>query len=129
MNLPIRLSKSSREPIYHQIENQIKALIASGQLKTGDPLPSIRLLAKELEISSITIRRAYQNLEYSGFIQTSQGKGTFVADVDAEMKTSMANQAVEEAILKAISTARQHELTNEEIMRMVETLLQKEDNE
>ncbi|WP_404406944.1 GntR family transcriptional regulator [Jeotgalibacillus malaysiensis] len=129
MNLPIRLSKSSREPIYHQIENQIKALIASGQLKTRDPLPSIRLLAKELEISSITIRRAYQNLEYSGFIQTSQGKGTFVADVDADMKTSMASQAVEEAILKAISTARQHELTNEEIIRMVETLLQKEDNQ
>ncbi|MFB1082544.1 GntR family transcriptional regulator [Jeotgalibacillus sp. JSM ZJ347] len=129
MNLPIRLSKSSREPIYHQIEHQIKALIASGQLTTGDPLPSIRLLAKELEISSITIRRAYQNLEYSGFIQTSQGKGTFVADVDADMKTSMASQAVEEAILKAISTARQHELTNDDIIRMVETLLQKEDNQ
>ncbi|KIL53506.1 hypothetical protein KP77_04820 [Jeotgalibacillus alimentarius] len=129
MNLPIRLSKSSREPIYHQIENQIKALIASGQLATGDPLPSIRLLAKELEISSITIRRAYQNLEYSGFIQTSQGKGTFVAEVDPAMKTSMASQAVEDAILKAISTARQHEYSDEGIIRMVETLLQKEDNQ
>jgi GntR family transcriptional regulator len=129
MNLPIRLSKSSREPIYHQIENQIKALIASGQLTTGDPLPSIRLMAKELEISSITIRRAYQNLEYSGFILTSQGKGTFVAEVDPDRKSTMASQAVEEAVLKAITTAKQHELTNEEIIRMVETLLQKEDNQ
>ncbi|MBM7578587.1 GntR family transcriptional regulator [Jeotgalibacillus terrae] len=129
MNLPIRLSKSSREPIYHQIENQIKALIASGQLATGDPLPSIRLLAKELEISSITIRRAYQNLEYSGFIQTSQGKGTFVAEVDPAMKTSMASQAVEDAISKAISIARQHECSDEDIVRMVKTLLQKEENQ
>ncbi|PPA71097.1 GntR family transcriptional regulator [Jeotgalibacillus proteolyticus] len=128
MNLPIRLSKSSREPIYHQIENQIKALIASGQLSTGDPLPSIRLLAKELEISSITIRRAYQNLEFGGFIQTSQGKGTFVAEVDADMKTTMANQAVEESIRKAISTARQHELSDIEIIHLVEALLKKEEN-
>ncbi|WP_026691019.1 GntR family transcriptional regulator [Alteribacter aurantiacus] len=127
MKLPIRLSKSSREPIYHQIENQIKTLIASGQLITGDPLPSIRVLAKELEISSITIRKAYQNLEYNGFIQTSQGKGTFVAEVDPDMKAHMASQEVEEAILKAISTAKQHELSNEEILTMFKSLLQKEE--
>ncbi|QKS69873.1 GntR family transcriptional regulator [Paenalkalicoccus suaedae] len=128
MTLPIRLSKSSREPIYHQIEHQIKALIASGQLTTGDPLPSIRLLAKDLEISSITIRRAYQNLEYSGFIKTSQGKGTFVAEVDPDMKTTMASKAVEDAIMKAITTAKQHELSDDDILDLVRSLLTKEES-
>lgn len=127
MNIPIRLSKDSREPIYHQIEHQLKALIASGQLAAGSPLPSIRVLAKDLEISSITIRRAYQNLEYEGFIRTSQGKGTFVAEIDAGKKESVASQAVHDALKKAVTIARQHELSNGEISELMEAILKEEE--
>ncbi|QED46360.1 GntR family transcriptional regulator [Cytobacillus dafuensis] len=115
MELPIRLSKDSRVPIYHQIEEQIKALIAGGQLTAGTPLPSIRVLSKELEISVITTRRAYQNLEYEGFIRTTQGKGTFVAEVEAAKKESVTVSAVYQAIEEAIETALRHDYTIEQI--------------
>lgn len=115
MKLPIRLSKESREPIYHQIEEQIKALIAGGQLPSGTSLPSIRVLSKELEISVITTRRAYQNLEYQGFIRTTQGKGTFVAEIEAAKKEEVTVSAVYHAIEKAVETALRHDYTLEQI--------------
>ncbi|WP_313803975.1 GntR family transcriptional regulator [Cytobacillus sp.] len=115
MELPIRLSKESREPIYHQIEEQIKALIAGGQLPAGTSLPSIRVLSKELEISVITTRRAYQNLEYQGFIRTTQGKGTFVAEIEASKKEEVTVSAVYHAIEKAVETALRHDYTLEQI--------------
>lgn len=115
MELPIRLSKESREPIYHQIEGQIKALIASGQLKEGSPLPSIRVLSNDLEVSVITTRRAYQDLEHQGFIRTIQGKGTFVATVEKSRKEQVKMDTVMKAIENAIETARRHDFTIEEI--------------
>lgn len=115
MELPIRLSKESREPIYHQIEEQIKALIAGGHLRAGTPLPSIRAMSKELEISVITTRRAYQNLEYQGFIRTTQGKGTFVAEIEAAKKEKVTTSTVYQAIEKAIETALRHDYTMEQI--------------
>lgn len=75
MKIPIQISDESREPIYHQIENQLRTLIAGGQLPPGTPLPSIRALASELGCSVITTRRVYQNLEMSGFIKTVPGEG------------------------------------------------------
>lgn len=115
MELPISLSKTSREPIYHQIENQIKALIAGGYLKAGSPLPSIRLMAKDLETSVITIRRAYQNLEYQGFIQTEQGKGTFVAEVANEKKQQIKVTAVYQAFESALDVALSYEYTVDQV--------------
>lgn len=115
MELPIRLSKESREPIYHQIEEQIKALIAGGHLPAGSPLPSIRVLSKDLEISVITTRRAYQDLEYQGFIKTTQGKGTFVAQVDETKKEKAKVTAVYKAIENGVETALRHDYTIEEI--------------
>ena len=82
--MEIYLSNSGQEPIYAQITRQIKQQILSGQLHTGDALPRIRLLAKELRISVITTKRAYADLEAGGFIQTVQGKGSFVAGGNAE---------------------------------------------
>lgn len=115
MELPIRLSKDSREPIYHQIEEQIKALIAGGQLPAGTSLPSIRALSKELEISVITIRRAYLNLEHEGFIFTTQGKGTYVAEVETEKMKEVTTLSVYQAIEKSIETALRHDYTFEQI--------------
>ncbi|SEN85207.1 transcriptional regulator, GntR family [Mesobacillus persicus] len=123
MHLPIRLTKESREPIYHQIENQIKALISSGQLKTGTPLPSIRALSKDLEISVITIRRAYQNLEYQGFIKTTQGKGTFVADIEDALKEKVKVEAVYKAIEGAIETALRHDYTPTEVEKIFQSII------
>lgn len=115
MELPIRLSKESRVPIYHQIEEQIKALISSGQLRAGSPLPSIRVLSKDLEISVITTRRAYQNLEYGGFIKTTQGKGTFVAEISEAKMEKVKVESVYQSFEKAVEIARRHDYTIAEI--------------
>lgn len=111
MKLPIRLANDSKEPIYHQIESQLKALIAGGNLPAGSLLPSIRALSKDLEISVITTRRAYQNLEQQGYIKTSQGKGTFVADVDTSLKEEVRENAVKKAMQEAIEIALRYDYT------------------
>ena len=76
----ISISNSSGKPIYEQITSQIKNLIITGELQSGDPLPSLRFLAKELRISVISTKRAYEDLERDGFIESVAGKGSFVAD-------------------------------------------------
>lgn len=125
MQLPIRLSKDSREPIYHQIEKQLKALIAGGHLPAGTPLPSIRVLSKDLEISVITIRRAYQNLEYQEFIQTTQGKGTFVAEVDDSLKQQVKISSVYEAIEMAVETALHYDYSSDQIEKIFHDVLRR----
>lgn len=115
MSLPIRLSNNSREPIYHQIEKQIKALIAGGLLEEGAILPSIRILSKDLKVSVITTRRAYQNLEAQGFIHTVQGRGTFVAEVDQVQKDQVKETNVTQAFENAIETAYRYDYTKNEI--------------
>lgn len=123
MKLPIKLSKDSRKPMYHQLEFQIKALIASGYLEAGIALPSIRMLSKELKISVITTRRAYQNLESEGFIKTVQGKGTFVAEVHAHLKKEIKTSTVYDAFEKAIDTAFKYDYTAEQIKQIFQDVL------
>ena len=82
--MKILISNSSDEPIYEQIASQIKSLILKNELKEGEILPSIRNLAKELGISVITTKRAYEELEKEGFTETVRGKGTFVAAQNKE---------------------------------------------
>lgn len=123
--LPIRLSKDSREPIYHQIEKQLKALIAGGHLLAGSPLPSIRALSKDLEISVITIRRAYQDLEAQGFIQTLHGKGTFVAEIQNTTKEQVMTASVEKEFEQAIRNAMDYDYTADDIKRVFEETLSK----
>ena len=115
MELPIQLSKDSREPIYFQIEEQIKALIASGQLSTGTLLPSIRALSKDLEVSIITTRRVYQNLEQQGFIHSKQGRGSFVAEIEEGLKKEVKIAAVQLAFETAIDTALRHDYSVEQV--------------
>ncbi|KAA0965289.1 GntR family transcriptional regulator [Sporosarcina sp. ANT_H38] len=125
MLLPIRLSKDSREPIYHQIEKQLKALIAGGHLPAGTPLPSIRVLSKDLEISVITIRRAYQDLESQGFIETVHGKGTFVAEIQNSMKQETMTASVQAEFERAIRNAMDYDYTVDEIKTVFEETLEK----
>ena len=81
----IIISNSSDKPIYEQITDQIKNMVMSGQLKEGMPLPSMRTLAKDLRISVITTKRAYEELERDGFIATMVGKGSFVKAADTRL--------------------------------------------
>lgn len=121
--LPIRLSKESREPIYHQIEKQLKALIAGGHLTAGTPLPSIRALSKDLEISVITIRRAYQDLEAQGFIETEHGKGTYVAEIKDRLKQEVKTASVYESFERAIETALSYDYSDEEMTAIFNAIL------
>lgn len=123
MKVPIQLSKESREPIYHQIEKQLKALIAGGHLRAGAGLPSIRVLSKDLGVSIITTRRAYQNLENDGFIETIQGKGTFVATIDSKLKDATKEAAVYDAFKEAVEIAINYDYTFADMEKMFKSII------
>jgi len=125
VKLPIRLSKQSREPIYHQIEKQIKQLIASGHLQAGNPLPSIRVLSKDLQVSAITTRRAYQNLEQDGFIETVQGSGTFVKAIDTYLKDEVKLKNITKQFEQGIQTAFAYNYSQKQIQQIFNDLLKK----
>ncbi|WP_335338755.1 GntR family transcriptional regulator [Lentibacillus amyloliquefaciens] len=124
--LPIEVDEDRQEPIYHQIEEQVKALIVSGYLPADTVLPSIRALASELGCSVITTRRAYQNLEQEGYIKTHRGKGTYVQEVEQEKRSQLKEKAVQDALRQAVKTARQHEYTDVEIEKLLKIVLKEE---
>ena len=122
----IIISNSSGKPIYEQIVAQIKQLIMTDVLKEGDALPSMRTLAKELRISVITTKRAYEELEKEGFIETITGKGSFVAGKDKELIREECYRQIEALLEKACETARMNGMTLEELLDIM-TLLYKEE--
>lgn len=111
----IIISNSSDSPIYLQIIQQIKSQILSGELKEMDPLPSIRSLAKELEISVITTKRAYNELEKDGLIITVAGKGSYVAPINKEILRENKMKQIESHLSKAITEAKLIGMTFEEL--------------
>ena len=115
----IIISNQSGKPIYEQITEQIKALIISGELGEGDALPSMRLLAKELRISVITTKRAYEELEREGYVSSIPGKGSFVAGKDTEFLKEEQLRKVEEHLQEAVKAAQLCGMEKEEL---VETL-------
>lgn len=104
--MEIYLSNAGQEPIYAQITRQIKQQILSGQLRAGEPLPSIRLLAKELRISVITTKRAYEELEADGFIVTQAGRGSFVAAQNPALLREEHLKKMESCLQSAVDAAR-----------------------
>lgn len=102
----VLISNASLDPIYQQIVRQIKGQIISGELPEGEPLPSIRALARELQISVITTKRAYEELDKEGLIDTVGGKGTFVASQNQEFLREKRMKIVEGKLADAISEAR-----------------------
>lgn len=102
----IILSNTSGSPIYEQIAEQIKALIISGQLAPDTPLPSMRLLAKELRVSLITTKRAYEELERDGYLRTMTGKGSFVAGLDNDLIRGEQLRLIEDQLRAAVNRAR-----------------------
>lgn len=118
----IIISNASDKPIYEQITTQIKALIMNGQLSEGDALPSMRLLARELRISVITTKRAYEELERDGFIETVPGKGCFVAGENRELLREEQLRITEQYLSKAIESARACSLSLAQLQEMLALL-------
>lgn len=126
ITINIFISNASGQPIYDQIYSQIKSLIISGELQTGEPLPSIRNLAKDLRISVITTKRAYDELEREGFINTVAGKGCFVAEKNVELIREMNLKKIEEAMLEIIQLAAACSLSQQDLAQMYDCLTKEE---
>ena len=122
--MDIILSNSSGKPIYEQIAAQVKEQILSGTLETGEALPSMRLLARELRISVITTKRAYEELERDGFLENVPGKGCFVAVQNKELLRENQLRRVEEKLLEAIDEGRKGALSLEQLQEMLANLYQ-----
>ena len=122
INININISNSSSVPLYEQIQSQIKAQILNGQLKAGDGLPSIRSLAKELKVSIITIKRAYEELEKDGYLETVTGKGSFVASQNEERLKEVAMYEVESKLEEIIRQAKSVGMTLEEGLEIFKSL-------
>lgn len=124
--MDIFISNTSDKPIYEQIYEQLKGLMMNGTLGEGDPLPSIRLLAKELRISVITTKRAYSELERDGFIVTVAGKGSFVAAQNAQFIREETLRKIEEHLTQATTLARQSGISETELTELLSMLYEGE---
>ena len=118
----IIISNSSGQPIYDQISSQIKSMILSGELKEGDALPSMRFLAKELRISVITTKRAYEELERDGFLVSVPGKGSFVAGKNLEFVREEQLRRIEERMQEIVELSVGCSLSLEELQDMLELI-------
>ena len=120
------VSNASDRPIYEQIYLQLKGAILRGELREGDALPSIRALAKDLRISAITTKRAFDDPERDGFIYTVQGKGSFVAAKNGELLREEQLKQIEQKLTEALALARQGGISDAELAEMFQVLLQGE---
>ena len=120
--MKIIINSSSMLPLYEQIIDQIKAQITAGCLKENDILPSVRTLAKELKISALTVKKAYDNLEQEGLTVTVHGKGTYVAAANPEQIREARRREVENELESAVEKGRGCGLTDEEIRELFELI-------
>lgn len=120
--MEIIISNSSDKPIYEQISTQIKNAILSGELTTGQTLPSIRSLASDLHVSVITTKRAYSDLEALGFIETRQGKGSFVAGGNVELLREEQLRHIESLLQEALNNAETAGVSLPELHDILDTL-------
>lgn len=120
----IIVNSSSMVPIYEQIVAQIKTMIRKGELKEGDNLPSVRTLSRELKISALTVKKAYDNLESEGFTLTVHGKGTYVKAINAELLLEEQRKEVEADLELAIQKARRYSISDGDIKSIFELILE-----
>jgi len=124
--LDIIISNGSHRPIYEQIYTQLKNQIIAGALEEGDALPSIRALAKDLKISVITTKRAYEELEREGFIYTIAGKGCFVAEQSAELVRESQLRQIETRMEEILELGASCGLTCEDLVQMLRMMAEEE---
>lgn len=120
--MDILISNSSGAPLYEQIEEQIKSQIMTGKLSEGDALPSMRVLAKELKISIITTKRAYEDLERDGFIYSVTGKGSFVKVINSDIIKENMMFEIQELLENAVDKATLGKITLDELQEMLQLL-------
>ena len=120
------LNHSSMVPIYEQLSNNIKACVVSGELAPGAVLPSVRALAAELQISALTVKKAYDRLEEEQVIVTVHGKGSYVAENDPRFISEARRRQVESRFADAIVCARSAGLTNEDIRELIGILMEEQ---
>ena len=120
--MDIIISNLSNDPIYLQIVNQIKAMIMSGELAPGEALPSMRNLAMQMRISLITTKRAYEELERDGFIESYTGKGSFVKAQNKEMLREESFRQIEEHISQAVDKAKLSGIELDELLDIMKTI-------
>ncbi|WP_342389347.1 GntR family transcriptional regulator [Salinicoccus bachuensis] len=120
--LDIKISNQSEVPIYEQLKNEIIHLIMTGALRPGDPLLSMRRLAKELSISIITTKRAYQDLEAAGYVYSVVGKGTFVSEQNNENRREQILVEIEKKLEDLLSTAKKIDLSTRELVEMMKVM-------
>lgn len=122
--MKIIINTSLMVPIYEQIVDQIKTLIRNGELKENDNLPSVRTLSKELKISALTVKKAYDNLESEGFTITVHGKGTYVAATNTELLLEEQKKELETDLEQAIQKGRRCGISDEDIKSLFEVILE-----
>ena len=120
--MDIRISNADPRPIYEQVEAQIKQAILSGELGEGEALPSIRALAKDLRISVITTKRAYEELERDGYVHSVAGKGFYVAPKDRDIVREDCLRRIEGQMEQMLTLARTCGVTADELVEMLKTL-------
>jgi GntR family transcriptional regulator len=125
----IILQNTAKEPIYEQIEEQIKEAILCDELKEGDLLPSIRQLAKDLKISVITTTRAYAELEQEGYIAVQQGRGCFVLPKNSEIVREQLLRKIEDSFTAAVNAARVAKLSREDLIKILDFIFGENRNE
>lgn len=128
-NMDIIISNSSGAPIYEQIEEQIKNQIMTGELAAGDALPSMRVLAKDLKISVITTKRAFEELERDGFIESVVGKGSFVKGINNEIMRECMLRDIEDSLEKAVDKAVLGKIGLDEMKEMLTVIFEEKHNE
>lgn len=126
--MDIIITNHSDKPIYDQIKEQIKGMILCGELKEGDALPSMRLLAKELRISIITTKRAYEELEREGYIESYTGKGSFVKGINHDVVREVVLYEIEELLDTAVSKAKLAHISYEELENRLRLLYEESEN-
>ena len=122
----IQINNSSDEPIYLQIKNQIKAQIISGDLKVGEQLPSIRFLAKEIRVSMLTAKRAFDELELDGFINSVQGKGNFVPAQNKELIREEYLKKIESKLQEVVELSEIADVSSDELIEMLKSYVEGE---
>lgn len=127
--MDIIITNNSDYPIYAQIKDQIKTMILNGELKEGDALPSMRLLSKELRISIITTKRAYEELEREGYIESYTGKGSFVKGINRERIKETVLYEIEALFDEILEKAELAGITMVELERIMHTLQEEKGNE
>lgn len=122
--MKIIITNSAGMPIYDQIASQIKAKILSGELKEGEPLPSMRALAQDLRVSVITTKRAYEILEQEKLIESFTGRGSFVTAQDPEMLREQTLREIEQYLSKAADTARRSSVSYDELADILKMFME-----